>query len=57
MGQPITYNVALYLRLSRDDGTDCEAQAYKISAKCLRVTAAKTALTAIPGTLTTGGAG
>ena len=24
-GQPTTYNTALYLRLSRDDGTDCES--------------------------------
>ena len=25
MGQPATYNVALYLRLSRDDGTNRES--------------------------------
>ena len=25
MGQPTTYNIALYLRLSRDDGMDRES--------------------------------
>ncbi len=35
MGQPTTYNTALYLRLSRDDGTDCESSSIQTQKEML----------------------
>ena len=34
-GQPATYNTALYLRLSRDDGTDCESSSIQTQKEML----------------------
>ena len=35
MGQPTIYNTALYLRLSRDDGTDCESSSIQTQKEML----------------------